>query len=113
MEGERSERDLLTAFLLEVGHLPGVEVQVNRRRQDDPKKWEYLGRLELEYEDELHFLKAKEAVGLYELIPFPEIQRRWGGGRYQFRFFWQDEEGRKTRKGSSNGVLHGDPIPRP
>jgi hypothetical protein len=37
---------------------------------------------------------------------------QWGGGRYQFRFRWRDEEGRKKRKWTKNRVIGGDPIPR-
>ena len=90
----------------------GAEVQVYRRRQDDRKRWEYLGRLEVEYEVELDYLEATDAEELYNLIPFGEAQTRWAGGEYQFRFWWRDEEGRRERKGSSNGRIAGQPRPR-
>ena len=89
-----------------------MEVQVYRRRPEDRKRWEYLGRLHLEYENELEFLKAKEAHGLHNLSPHYETQQRWGGGEYQFRFLWRDEEGRKERKGTSNCGIGGDPLPK-
>ena len=112
MEGKSSERDDLTAFLREVVPPPGVEVQVYRRRQDDPKKWKYLGSVELGIEIELDYLESVSARDLEGLIPNTETKRLWGGGAYQFRFFWRDEEGRKKQKRSQNGDIWGLPRPK-
>ena len=112
MEGKRSEQDLVTAFLIEVSPPPGVEVQVYRRRQDDPEKWEYLETLEPEFQGGLDFLKAADRDELLDIIPFPGVQRRWGGGKYQFRFVWRDDEGRKEPKRSRNMRIDGHRIPK-
>ena len=67
---------------------PGVEVQVYRHRQD-PRK------------PPLDFL-----------IPFYATQQRWGGGKYEFRFRWRDEEGRKKQIRSRIGHIEGLPLPK-
>lgn len=88
---------------------PGVEVQVYRQRQDDPKKWEYLGTLDPEFPMSLEELENLHAMELEAAVPFEETRLRWGGGKYQFRLFWRDEGGRKEQKRSRNGEIWGLP----
>ena len=78
----------------------GVVIQVYRRRRDDRTKWEYLGLLEPDFQIDLEDLETRHPMELDGLIPFGEAQTRWGGGNYQFRFFWRDEEGKRTQKRS-------------
>jgi len=111
MGGKRHKRNPMPDWAKEDLLPAGVEVQVYRRRQDDPKRWEYLGRLEVEVEVKLDFLEAAHAEELYNLIPFVETKEYWGGGEYQFRFWWRDEEGRKELKRSRNGAIWGRPLP--
>lgn len=112
MEGRRRDQEALLAFLREVSPPPGVEVQVYRRRRDEPKKWEYLGFVELNYGTELEFDTEVEKQGRYWLCPLPKTQRIWGGGKYQFRFRWRDELGGKKRKFTKNVDIAGAPKPR-
>ena len=112
MGDKQRKRDLVTAFLREVVPPAGVEVQVYRRCLDDREKWEYLGWLELGVEIGLDDLEAKSVGDLECLIPFPKTRQRWGGGDYQFRFIWRDDEGRREQKRSQNGSIAGDPLPR-
>ena len=83
-----------------------------RQRRDDPKRWEYFGVLEPEYERGLDWLVTANAVELEEIIPYGETQELFGGGKYQFRFFWRDEEGRTDQKRSRNGAIGGNPLNR-
>ena len=112
MGGKQRKRDLVTAFLRKVGSLPGVEVQVYRHGQDYKKPPKYLGTLEPEREVELEFLVDAHATELDLLIPNVETQRLWGGGKYEFRFFWRDEEGRIEQKRSRIGHIGGYPLPK-
>ena len=114
MGDKQRKRDLVTAFLREVVPPAGVEVQVYRYRQDRKKPPEYLGWLESEREVELEFLEAASRDDLLDLIPFPKTKRLWGGGDYQFRFFWRDDEGRKELKPrrSRDKGIGGKPKPK-
>lgn len=114
MGGKQHKRNPIEDWVREVVPPAGVEVQVYRRLQDNPKKWEYLGTLEPESQVELDSLEAADRDELLDRIPFTETKRRWGGGEYQFRFFWRDDEGRKEPKPrrTRDMGIDGDPIPR-
>jgi hypothetical protein len=107
MGGKDNYRAQLAAFENEFASPPWVLIKVYRRRQDDPTKWKYLSLIELEDEMELEVLESLSAMDLGDLIPLPAIKRRWGGGDYQFRFFWRDEQGRKEQKRSRNVRIGG------
>ena len=102
MGGKKHKRNPMPDWAKEA---PGVVIQVYRRRRDDRKRWEYLGLIEPEWERDLNFLETAHAEELDELVPFPTTQQRWGGGKYQFRFFWRDEEGRRELKRTRNANM--------
>lgn len=112
MGAKRRKHDLRHGLGREDLPPAGVEVLVYRRCQDDREKWEYLGTLEPETNIDLDDLGTKTPEELYFLSPHHLTQQRWGGGEYQFRFFWRNEEGRREQKRSSNGEIEGHPLPK-
>jgi hypothetical protein len=115
MGGKQRQRNPLPDWAKEVlppPLPPGVEVQVYRQRREDPKRWEYLGTLEAEFPLNLGELETLHAMELEGFVPIEETRLKWGGGEYQFRFIWRDEEGRKEQKRSRNGAVWGSPRPK-
>jgi len=119
MECKRSESDDVIRFLRELSIFPDVVIKVYRRRSDDPNKWEYLGSYDLgsfdldsEPEVDLHRLESASVNDLEGFIPSRWIRRRWGGGAYQFRFYWRDELGQEELKRSRNLKIDGPPLPK-
>ena len=109
MGGRQPEEDIWSAF----AHAfplppPGVVVQVYRPRSDNPKKWKYLGAIELEGIDLAH-LESVTADALEAMVPFEETRQTWGGGKYQFRFRWRDERGLTRPVRSRNAAIAGPP----
>ena len=90
----------------------GVEVQVYRHHQDATRSREYLGKLSPEYQVELDVLETLNAWELDALIPNEETKGTWGGGKYEFRFFWRNEEGGLKQKRSRIGYIAGQPFTR-
>ncbi len=80
-----------------------------RRRLDDPNRWDYLEYVDSQEEIGVTSLEAAEPDDLQFLIPLSRVQRRWGGGKYQFRFRWRDEEGVREQKRSLNMAIPGQP----
>ena len=108
MGGRPPERDIGLGWWDFFLPPPGVVVQVYRRRGDDREKWKYLGAIELEGVD-LADLETAEASDLHDIIPFEETKQAWGGGDYQFRFRWRDEQGMSRPVRSRNGAIEGPP----
>ena len=109
VEGKQRKRNPMPEWAKQA---PGVEVQVYRRRQDDRKRWEYLGILEPTQEVELDFLEVAHREELIDLIPWMEARELWGGGDFQFRFLWRDEEGLRKLKRSRDLSVAGQPRRR-
>ena len=109
VEGKQRKRNPMPEWAKQA---PGVEVQVYRRRQDDRKRWEYLGVLEPTQEVELDFLEVAHRAELIDLIPRMEARELWGGGDFQFRFLWRDEEGLRKLKRSRDLSVAGQPRRR-
>jgi hypothetical protein len=112
MEGKRPKRNPMPEWAKEEVGPPEAEIQVYRRREDDPKRWEYLGRVAPEREMDLDFLETAHAEELELQLPYELTKELWGGGRYQFRFIWRDEEGHKKTIRTRNGAIWGRPFPR-
>ena len=106
--GARDLRSGLDRFLLP----PGMEVQVYRRREDDPKRFQYLGVYLDDWDVQLEDLKSFAAGELDGVAPLEWTRDVWGGGDYQFRFRWRDEWGRKTNVRSRDVSIAGRLVPR-
>jgi len=110
MGGKRRKRNPRPDWAKEDLPPVGVVIQVYRMRRDDRKNRKYLGLVEPNFQIDLEDLEARHPVELDELIPRGEAQTRWGGGHYQFRFLWRDEEGKRTQKRSRDwDIAHPPP----
>lgn len=93
--------------MYQFGEPPGMEVKVYRRRLDDPKLWDYLGTYPDDYDIQLEDLMSRTPGDLEALLPSERTQFEWGGGRYQFRLFWRDEQGQTRMIRSRDQAIEG------
>lgn len=98
----------------QVSPWPGAEVQVYRAREGDRpgKCTEFLETMVLTEWVTLERLTEADGDDLEGMIPIEETQLRWGGGDYQFRFRWRDEDGNVVKRRSRNASIFGRPNPK-
>lgn len=112
MGGKRKGRNPIPEWAKEGFPPAGVVVKVYRHSQDSKESPEYLGKIGPDHQVDLDSLVKAHATELDSLIPNVETKRLWGGGKYEFRFFWRDEEGREEQKRSRIGYIDGRPLPK-
>ena len=115
MAGEKPrplDQDFAGDWMDRFGEPPGMEVKVYRRRLDDHKLWEYLGRYGDEYDIQLEDLASRTPDDLGALLPLERTRLEWGGGQYQFRLFWRDEHGQRRMIRSRDQAIEGWSVER-